>query len=167
MATQATDTFLRAKVMNILNVYSKLIIIEMQTILKAKRKVASGTLVNSFKAEVIEKNGEVELKIASAPYAIFLDKGKRANTKPPPIKPLLQWIKVKGLSKGLKRDMSFAFAMSKSIGKKAIAPLNFYSIALNKWVPKMRGEIQKTITQELQQKVLLDFKALNSKITIK
>ena len=74
MATQATDTFLRAKVMNILNVYSKLIIIEMQTILKAKRKVASGTLVNSFKAEVIEKNGEVELKIASAPYAIFLDK---------------------------------------------------------------------------------------------
>jgi len=98
--------------------YKKLVEYGQKTVAKARGKLmrkplaASSDLVRSIKYK-ISQNGSVEFEFNES--GLFVDKGRRKGAKMPPIKPIQQWIKKRGL------DLN-AYAVSKSIGKKGIKP---------------------------------------------
>ena len=61
----------------------------------ARYKVATGNLINSITYKYSYTNGQYKIQITGAPYLINIDRGRRAGAKPPPVKPLLAWIKIR------------------------------------------------------------------------
>jgi len=156
------------KLKTMLDRYGKEVVKEIQDTLTQNKKVATGSLLKSFKSEVIETNNVLDLKItSSSDYAIIIDKGKQASNKQAPVTPILRWIKAKGLSKGTQRDLSLAYAISKTTNKKNTKGLNYLQTSLNKVKSKLSKEINSEIKQEVQQSVYLELKTLNSQLKIK
>ena len=103
-------------------------------------KKATGTLINSIRATnvVITENMEqITFDLNAMNYFINVDKGRFGNRTPPPIEPILKWVKTKGLrmrnakgqfAKG--SQLSLAFAISKKIGRRGIRPANIGNIAI-------------------------------------
>lgn len=103
-------------------------------------KKATGNLINSIRATnvVITQNMEtIFFDLDALNYFINVDKGRSGNRTPPPIEPILRWVKTRGLrmrnakgqfAKG--NQLSLAFAISKKIGRRGIRPANIGSIAI-------------------------------------
>jgi hypothetical protein len=94
-------------------------------------KVASGTLARSIQV-VIEKNS---LIVMMEEYGQYVDQGRRAG-KGVPIKPLMKWIRDRGLQGRDKKGRfitheSFAFGISNKIKKYGIRPANFISVSMD------------------------------------
>jgi hypothetical protein len=96
--------------------YKMLVEYGQKTVAKARAKLmrkplpASSDLVKSIKYKVFQ-NGSVEFEFNES--GIFVDKGRRKGAKPPPVKPIADWARKKGI------DAS-PYAIAKSIGKKGI-----------------------------------------------
>lgn len=59
-------------------------------------------------------------------YAVFVDSGRKPNSKMPPVSDILNWIRRKNISvPNMFTKESFAFAIAKSIAKKGIKPRPF------------------------------------------
>lgn len=54
-----------------------------------------------------------------ADYIIYIDKGRRAGSKPPPVRVIYDWVKRYNIGD---KSLSLAFAISKSIAKNGIKP---------------------------------------------
>ena len=92
----------------------------MASILRKADKIASGDLIKSLKTRVF-KTGfgtSYTLKVIAATYLKYVESGRRAGAKPPPIAPIKEWARLKGIDEGL------AFPIAKSIGEKGIKPLD-------------------------------------------
>jgi hypothetical protein len=83
-------------------------------------KTASGQLVKSINYKLKEEAEGYQLVIESEDYLKFVDEGRRRGTYPP-IKPLLQWVRIRGMNKNA------AYAIQKSIFKFGIKPTNVIS----------------------------------------
>lgn len=97
-------------------------------ILRKEDKVASGDLIKSLDTRVF-KTGfgtSYTLKIIAEEYLKYVDEGRRAGSKAPPIQPIKEWARLKGLDEGL------AFPIAKSIGEKGIKPTNVIQKAFDK-----------------------------------
>ena len=91
-------------------------------ILRKADKIASKQLIKSLKHKVF-KTGfgtSYTLKLISAIHMKYVESGRRAGAKPPPVAPIKQWIKDKGI--GLPEGA--AYGVAKNIGKRGIKPLN-------------------------------------------
>jgi hypothetical protein len=103
-----------------LKVFGKEYVEAMGDILKKADKIASGDLIKSLKTRVF-KTGfgtSYTLKVLSAIHMKYVESGRRAGAKPPPIAPIKKWARQKGIDEGL------AFPIAKSIGEKGIKPLD-------------------------------------------
>ena len=91
-------------------------------VLKKADKIASRELIRSLKY-MLFKTGlgtSWTIKMISAFHMKYVESGRRAGAKPPPVAPIKQWIKDKGL--GLPEGA--AYGVAKNIGKRGIKPLN-------------------------------------------
>lgn len=103
-----------------LEIFGEEYIAEISKILRANDKIASGDLIKSLKTRVF-KTGfgtSYTLKIIAKDYLKYVDEGRRAGAKPPPIAPIKKWTQQKGIPEGL------AYPIAKSIGEKGIKPTN-------------------------------------------
>ncbi len=101
---------------------------ELAKILRNTDKIASGDLIKSLKTRVF-KTGfgtSYTLKIIAEDYLKYVDEGRRAGAKPPPIAPIKKWTQQKGIPEGL------AYPIAKSIGEKGIKPTNVIQKGFNK-----------------------------------
>jgi len=71
----------------------------------------------------IDFSNNLDINVTLPQYSVFVDKGRKAKATPPPVAPILKWMKEKGIG----NDLGIAFAISKSIGKKGIQPRPFIS----------------------------------------
>ena len=97
-------------------------------ILSRADKIASGDLIKSLDSRVF-KTGfgtSYTLKVIAEEYLKYVESGRRAGSKAPPIEPIKEWARHKGLDEGL------AFPIAKSIGEKGIKPLNVIQAAFDK-----------------------------------
>jgi DNA-binding ferritin-like protein (Dps family) len=98
-------------------------------------KVASGQLLNSLTATVVEnKPGQYELVITYMDYFEAVNLGRRPRRGKVPIPALLDWIKIRGIKGRNKRgrfipNLSLAFAIQTNIYKYGIVPSNIYDKA--------------------------------------
>ena len=108
------------KLKKALQVFGQEYIDAIDKILRQEDKIATGDLIKSLKPRVI-KTGfgtSYTLKVIAEDYLKYVDEGRKAGSKAPPIKPIQEWARVKGLPEGL------AFPIAKSIGINGIKPTN-------------------------------------------
>lgn len=67
-------------------------------------------------------NDELIAQIMLPDYAVFIDRGRKAGSTPPPVSAIQAWMKRKGIAEG---NLSVAYAIAKSIGQKGIQPRPF------------------------------------------
>ena len=111
-----------------LKVFGKEYIEELGKELKAAGKDASGNLLRSLDSKVL-KTGfgtSYTLQILSEDYLKYVDEGRRAGSKQPPLQAIKDWTKLKGLDEGL------AFPIAKKIAEDGIKATNVIQKALNK-----------------------------------
>lgn len=98
--------------LEIINVASKLI--------QDEPKVDTGRLSESLEKKVIATafGTSFTLLILAADYFVYVDKGRRAGSKPPPITPIKEWCIRKGI------DENLAYPISKAIGINGIPATN-------------------------------------------
>ena len=91
-------------------------------ILKKADKIASRKLIESLKYRLFKTGLGTSwtVKLIAAIHLKYVESGRRAGAKPPPVAPIKQWIKDKniGLPEGA------AYAVAKNIGEKGIKPLD-------------------------------------------
>jgi len=80
-------------------------------------KKATGRLVQSFNYRLRDTALAIQTEIYALDYLKYVDEGRKPGTYPP-IKPLLQWARVKGLPDGV------AYGAQKNIYKYGIKPTN-------------------------------------------
>lgn len=103
-------------------------IAELSNLLLKLDKKASGELINSLNTKIL-KTGfgtSYTLKILAVHYLKYVDEGRRAGSKAPPIEPIKKWAVQKGLDEGL------AYPIAKTIGEEGIRPTKVIEKALKK-----------------------------------
>lgn len=89
-------------------------------LIKNEPKVNTGRLRDSLSRTVKDTafGTKFTLQIFAEDYFIYVDKGRKPNSTPPPVAPIKEWCKQKGM------DENIAYAIAKSIGKKGIPATN-------------------------------------------
>lgn len=116
--------------------------------------VDTGELRNSVDTEFTDEGAIVDVK---APHAAVMEHGARPFT--PPLAPLIEWAKRKGLARGAGRSMPrgtsraarrdredqeavrIARAVQRKIAKVGIAPRNYFAKAVARSTPVIRAEV--------------------------
>lgn len=114
-------------------------------------KNASGRLINTIDFRLVEDAEIIKMEIISAPYLEWVDKGRKRGTYPP-IKPLIQWVNIKGLPKGA------AYGIQKNIFKFGIKPTNIIQKVVKEFETsptlqkRYEDEVVNTIIKNINEK---------------
>jgi predicted transcriptional regulator len=136
--------------------FAKDVIKQAKTILTRKHKNASKELYNSITFE-IDKKGNILFSYAD--QGDFVESGRRKGAKPPPTQVILKWVKQKGL--GQWRDnkgryisnKSQAYLISRSISRKGIKPLAWFSNPFEKALDKFPEIMEVSIAKVIEKQV--------------
>jgi len=112
--------------------------------LRAGGKSATGGLISGTTGAVKIEGTRVVFTGMAPEHYIFVDKGRRPGAKPPPVRPIKEWIKRKGL------DLN-EFAVARSIAKKGIKPTNIYTNAVKEFTESL--DISETLTNEIIKEI--------------
>jgi len=123
-----------------LNRRGNVFILRIKQELNASGKSATGSLITGTKGSTRVEGSKVIYEAVAPAHYIFVDKGRKAGSKMPPVKPIQKWITQKGL------DLN-AFAVAKSIAKKGIKPTKIYTKAIAYF--KRNLDISATIKKEI------------------
>ena len=112
-------------------------------------KVKTGSLYNSI--NVVYNQPSNEIVVSMLDYWQFVNDGRKPG-KYVPIKPLMSWIRAKGMNKNKKsgkfekfKIKGVAFAISKNIQKFGIAPTYFYDKAFEVFELEFESEAIKAL----------------------
>jgi hypothetical protein len=117
------------------------------------RKVGRNTIVGSdiYKALQVKatNDGDLVFDIMLNDYLTFIESGRRKGAKMPPVKPIVDWAK----KKGLPTDNSTIFLIRRAISRDGIAPRPFMDKVFNEiddawnigWADELFDEIMKLI----------------------
>jgi hypothetical protein len=128
------------QLLKILNVMGQVIVLDARKNLTSKQKNASYNLTNSIRYSVNNSASGLELVISMKDYGLYVIGGRGKNKTPPPIAPIVKWIKDKNLARkflGIKGNVNpnnpnyeeqlrfIASKIAKRIGKNGITAFNF------------------------------------------
>lgn len=161
--TSATDVLLK---------YRSTIIDELRQNLIALDKDQPGKLLQSIDIKVKQEGSLLVFTLSMEDYWKYVDEGRRAGSKMPPISAMLEFIKVRGIKpnnikqvkvknktvrkavKQVNRDNALkqvAFAISKSIKKKGIKPTYFFSDVINEDLYlEMRTDLELALKKDIE-----------------
>ena len=137
---------------------------------KTRRRVASGKLKDglAFKNLTRYNNPVLQFGVddqALKKYADVIEYGRRPGAKPPPVDPIIQWMKIKpirlrnkegGFVKSTESGIrSAAFLIARSIGKKGIVEIKYYTEALESVLEKRGPELLEAYGKEIENRLNL------------
>lgn len=142
-----------------LEAFKKFVIQQSRSRLSKSNKNVSKELYNSLKGNIKVMPNSIAVEFEMEDYGVFQDKGvsgteKKYNTpysyksKMPPVKPLADWAKAKGLklrdSKGRFQKggyMTLGFLIARSIQRKGIKPSLFFTKPFEQGFKKLPDEL--------------------------
>jgi hypothetical protein len=135
----------------------------MKDILTSKNAVATGTLRDSLNATTTEGDDLLDTQITAVDYAIFVDKGRRAGDRMPPVQAIKDWINQRKIRVQGRSTEQLAWAMAKSIAKKGITARPFIAPSLENVVNTGLQNIEKAAAIDINNNIQaqLDEKGLN------
>lgn len=140
------------------------------TLLKNKKK-DTGKLIESINYQINNNNDQYTIEIIALDYLAVIEEGRGKNKKQPPVNSILDWVKRKGINKGLnnKQTKSLAFVIARSIGIKGIKKQPVINISYQKVLNKFIDDIGVYAAAELENNLFLEFNKVfnNQKYQIK
>lgn len=148
MPTEITLTDdVKKQLTSIMEKYGETTITDMVAILMRAGKLASGTLVSSFRAEVTDA---LKLIVSFEDYGRYVNYGRRPGKFAPPNK-IKEWCRIKGIPE------EYSFAINMNIFKFGITPTPFYN-AFFKNIALLEKEVLDTLGQDVldQMKYMIE-----------
>lgn len=92
--------------------------------LKDNGSYNTGQLAASITYDIRKQGTTYQLVRSMLDYGVFVDEGRgRGPGKQPPVRPIMEWIRLKNIPIPRQMDIeSFAYAISKNIGKRGTDP---------------------------------------------
>lgn len=121
----------------------------------ANNKVGRNTIApNSdiFKEMYVKASGNIVIELLLNDYVQYIESGRKAGSKFPPIQPIVQWAK----KRGIKTDNSTIFLIRRAIAEDGIKPRPFMYKVLETIDKKWDGEWSSELFQELT-KIIYEF----------
>lgn len=139
--------------------FGKYLVKESRKNLTRKKKNVTNSLYDSLDYQVKAMPNSFEFDFLMEEYGEWVDKGRRAG-KNPPFSPLRKWVEDRRIQF---RDNSgrfqtydqTAWRVVKSIGRKGIAPSNFYTRPFNLGFQKLPNEVAEAYALDVEE--FLDF----------
>jgi hypothetical protein len=115
-------------------------------------KINTGALRDSIRFNITPKGN---IRFFYLQYGVYVELGRRPGDRPPPTKPILQWIEQRGITpdKGTSKR-SLAYIIARSIGEKGIKPTPFMRAAIK----QQKIGLSKQLAKEIAKTVVMDFK---------
>lgn len=143
------------EMIKVLKTYGQEVVLEMQKIL-----VDTVNLKKSLKVIIEEKENELILGIKMPEYGLYVDRGRKPGSKPPPISVIKDWVKTKGI--GQFRDdkgrfitnNSQAFLIARKIGRDGIKARPFFHVLLND-KSKVNIILTKALAKDLKNNLVI------------
>jgi hypothetical protein len=112
--------------------------------LKREGKDATGRLINSIDYRLREDANNIFIVIESVDYLKWVDEGRKRGTYPP-IRPLIEWTRVKGLPK------SAAYGIQKNIFKFGIKPTRVIQRVINEFEnsPTLQRKYEDEVVEQI------------------
>jgi hypothetical protein len=134
---------------------------------KMRNRYASGKLYNSLTFTINYKARSTEILFGASGeakyYADVVEEGRKPNSKPPPVKKIMEWMEekpvrlrgpkggfVKTTPEGLR---SAAFAIAKAIGKRGIVGIHFMRDAIEEELLAAGEDFTNQLVKDLQIKI--------------
>lgn len=111
-------------------------------------KVGRNTIApdsNIFKEMYAKASGNIVIQLLLNDYVQYIESGRKAGSKFPPIQPIVQWAK----KRGIKTDNSTIFLIRRAIVRDGIRPRPFMYKVLETIDNKWDGEWSSELFQEL------------------
>ena len=111
-------------------------------------KVGRNTIApdsNIFKEMYAKASGNIVIELLLNDYVQYIESGRKAGSKFPPIQPIVQWAK----KRGIKTDNSTIFLIRRAIAEDGIKPRPFMYKVLETIDKKWNGEWSSDLFQEL------------------
>ena len=111
-------------------------------------KVGRNTIApdsNIFKEMYAKASGNIVIQLLLNDYVQYIESGRKAGSKFPPIQPIVQWAK----KRGIKTDNSTIFLIRRAIAEDGIKPRPFMYKVLETIDKKWDGEWSSELFQEL------------------
>lgn len=151
--------------------YKALLIDALRQNLIEADKDQPGSLIQSIDVLIQEKGSTISFELSMEDYWKWVDAGRKPGAKMPPIKDLLDFIKVRGIAgkpkqvkaknktvrkalKQVNRDKALkqvAFAIGISIKRKGIKPTHFYSsVVTDDLKSKLKADLSKALARDIE-----------------
>ena len=111
--------------------------------------VAFGKMFNGWQANV--KTDHTALITNTQPYAVYVDRGRRAGSRMPPVEALIPWVR-QVLQPTESRTRAVAFVVAKAIARRGIAARPIVSDA------KFRDAVDDLLSKELDSRLEAEMK---------
>ena len=111
-------------------------------------KVGRNTIApdsNIFKEMYAKASGNIVIQLLLNDYVQYIESGRKSGSKFPPIQPIVQWAK----KRGIPTDNSTIFLIRRAIAEDGIRPRPFMYKVLETIDKKWEGELSSELFQEL------------------
>lgn len=135
----------------ILEKYKDEIVSQLKNRLSSDDKIASGSLQKSIYGQA-NKQG---INIFSNYYWYWVNYGRKPNSTPPPYRPILEWMKVRGIANEASesKQKKSAYLMAQSIGRKGFSGTNFINEVIDGLIPALTKDIEESYLKDLNDEI--------------
>lgn len=134
----------------ILEQYKDTIVTKLKGRIISDGKVATGDLEKSITG-IVEGTS---ISIFASEYWYVVNYGRKPGSKRPPIRPIIEWMKIKGIQESTpKKTKSLAWVIAKKIGDEGIQGTNFFWETINSIVPSITKDIEESYLKDINDQI--------------
>jgi len=141
----------------LMNRTGELITDKMIDTLISNGSLATGQLARGISYQVLETEDGIITKITIPGYGEFVDKGRRAGAKMPPVQPIIDWVRVKRIKTPQYTTEQLGWAIAKSIARKGIRPKPFIENSIQFVLNNFTQELTEAGAQDINNIVIAEF----------
>lgn len=151
---------------SVLNDFGKFLVEEYKDNLILEDVNASDNLYNSVTYMVERNNTTYEVKLSLADYWVYVEKGRRAGGKFPPVSAIERWIEVKPvlprpMSNGkLPTNKQLAYLIGRKIAIEGISPKPLLQRSVDDVWNNMREFISEALAKDLQKEINIELASM-------
>lgn len=151
---------------SVLNDFGKFLVEEYKDNLILEDVNASDNLYNSVTYMVERNDKTFEVKLSLADYWVFVEKGRRAGGKFPPVSAIERWIEVKPvlprpMSNGkLPTNKQLAYLIGRKIAIEGISPKPLLQRSVDDVWNNMREFIAEALAKDLQKEINIELASM-------
>ena len=137
----------------ILEKYKNTIVAELKNRIGSDGKIATGDLQKSISG-IVEGQS---ISIFASEYWYVVNYGRKPGKKMPPIRPIMDWMKIKGIEtykqNKKKGNRTLAWVIAKKIGEEGIQGTNFFWETVNSIVPLITKDIEDSYLKDINDQI--------------